>query len=129
MGGAERITMVTSFRPKSATVQDDTILSTVRPISDLSELYGQYSEYRLELLDERLRDQIKEVRARKQTNRRFDTIGFKKFLAEQRAFIDSMLMQMVDDDKVIQGFMDDTGIPSGDPVEAASKKIKTSIGE
>lgn len=129
VGGSERITMVTSFRPKSSNVKDDTVLNTVRPISDLSELYGQYSEYRLELLEKRVRSQIKSVQARKQANQRFDTSGFKEFLAEQKAFIDSMLDQMVDEDKVIQGFMEDTGILPEDSVEAAKKKIKLSLGE
>lgn len=120
--------MVTSFRPKSATVPDDTVLNTVRPISDLSELYGQYSEYRLDLLEEKFRMLKKLCRARKEAEQRFDTTGVKKSLVEVRTFIDTMIVQMVDEDKVIQGFMEDTGVPSDDPIEAAKKKIKMSLG-
>lgn len=124
MGGSERITMVTSFRPKSPTIKDDTVLNTVRSISDLSELYGQYSEYRLELLEERLRRQIINLQTRKQANRKFDTAGVKQFLSEQKAYIDSMLTQMIDEDKVIKGFTEDAGLLSKDFVVAANKKTK-----
>lgn len=48
LGAAELITMVTPFRPKSALTKDDTRLATVRGISNLAELYSQYSEYRFE---------------------------------------------------------------------------------
>lgn len=116
--------MVTSFRPRSAAIKDDTVLNTVRSISDLSELYGQYSEYRFEVLEERLRRQIKDLQTRKQANRRFDTAGVKQFLSEQKAFIDSMLTQMIDEDKVVKGFTEDAGLLSKDPVVAANKKIK-----
>lgn len=129
LGGSERITMVTSFRPKSAAIKDDTVLNTVRSISDLSELYGQYSEYRFEMLEERLQRQIRDLQMRKQANRRFDTAGVKKFLAEQKAFIDSMLTQIVDEDKVIKGFTEDAGLLSRDLVEAANKKIKMALSE
>ena len=44
--------MVTSFRPKCPLIKDDSVLTTVRAISDLSELYGGYAEYRLEMLEE-----------------------------------------------------------------------------
>lgn len=129
LGGSERITMVTSFRPRSAAIKDDTVLNTVRSISDLSELYGQYSEYRFEVLEERLRRQIKDLQTRKQANRRFDTAGVKQFLSEQKAFIDSMLTQMIDEDKVVKGFTEDASLLSKDPVTAANKKIKVSRTE
>lgn len=129
LGGSERITMVTSFRPKSAAIKDDTVLNTVRSISNLSELYGQYSEYRFEMLEERLRSQIKDLQMRKQDNRQFDTAGVKKFLVEQKAFIESMLTQMIDEDKVIKGFTEDAGLLSKDAVEVADKKVKMAPSE
>jgi hypothetical protein len=61
-GGQERITMVTSFRPRSPTVRDDTVLNTVRPISNLSDLYGQTVEYQLENAESRIRGMLKRVR-------------------------------------------------------------------
>jgi hypothetical protein len=38
LGSKERITAVTSYRPKDPLVKDDSILTTVRPVSELSEL-------------------------------------------------------------------------------------------
>lgn len=128
-GTTERITLVTSFRPKSALVKDDTVLTTVRSISDLSELYGQYSEYRLEMLEERVRRQLKDLRRRNQANRRFDTAAVKSFLTEQKAFIDSMLKELVDDDKVVRGLTEDSGVLSEDLIEAANKRIKVYMRE
>jgi hypothetical protein len=61
-GGQERITMVTSFRPKNPTIRDDTVLTTVRPISNLSDLYGQAIEYQLENAEARIRDMLRNVR-------------------------------------------------------------------
>jgi len=54
--------MVTSFRPRSPRVRDDTVLNTVRPISNLSDLYGQAVEYQLENAESRIRDMLKNVR-------------------------------------------------------------------
>ncbi|ESZ98847.1 hypothetical protein SBOR_0705 [Sclerotinia borealis F-4128] len=61
-GGQERITMVTSFRPRSPHIRDDTVLTTVRPVSNLSNLYGQTVEYQLENAEARIRSMLKELR-------------------------------------------------------------------
>jgi hypothetical protein len=94
-GGAERIAMVTPFRPKSALVKDETVLVGMRPISHLPELYMQYSEYRLEILEERIRDQLRKVRERKRALLDFDTKGMKEFLREQREYIATTVGEMV----------------------------------
>ncbi|KIW26288.1 uncharacterized protein PV07_09394 [Cladophialophora immunda] len=104
LGTAERISMVTSFRPKSAFIKDDTVLTTVRPISDLRELYSQYAEYRFEMLEERVRAHLKEIRDGKRA-RRFDTQATKAFIREQRSFLDSMLRELVDDEMVTAGML------------------------
>ena len=115
--------MVTSFRPKSAFVKDDTVLTTVRPISNLAELYSQYTEYRFEILEERLRAQLKEIRDRKRARRGFNTAAVKAFMIEQRKFLDVMLQEMVDDDKVIQGFTEDSHLLSDDLKLRSKKKV------
>lgn len=102
LGGKERITLVTSFRPKDPLLEDDTVLKMVRPISNLPELYGQYAEYRVEMLEDRFRDQLKKLREQGR-NGDFDTPEFKDFLHQQKDFIQSMLVEIVDDDKVIPG--------------------------
>ena len=120
--------MVTSFRPKSAMIKDDTVLTTVRPISDLSELYFQYSEYRLEILEERLRAHLKDIRERKRANRSFDTASTKRFLKEQQDFLAAMNREMVDEANVIQGYCDDSHLLSED-LRAKSKKPRTASPE
>lgn len=100
--------MVTSFRPKSPSVRDDTVLTTVRPISDLSELYNQFSSYRLEILEERVRRQLKELRECAAANRRVPTDRLKAFIHEQVAFLEHMDREMVDEARVIVGDIDDS---------------------
>ncbi|KAL4884846.1 hypothetical protein BJY04DRAFT_232370 [Aspergillus karnatakaensis] len=94
MGGRERITMVTPFRPRDPTVRDETILVGVRGISNLSELYPQYFEYRLEVLEERIRVMRKEERAREVAGQEFNVEGARKWVEEQREFLDSILREM-----------------------------------
>ncbi|KAI1748921.1 hypothetical protein F4782DRAFT_337451 [Xylaria castorea] len=96
IGGRERISMVTSFRPSNPLVKDDTVLVGVRGISNIDELYTQYTEYRLEVLEERLRLKMKEERKRQVAKRSFDVVAMKKFLSDQRAFLDSMITEIQD---------------------------------
>ncbi|PGH03508.1 hypothetical protein AJ79_07343 [Helicocarpus griseus UAMH5409] len=112
LGTTERISMVTSFRPRSPALPDDTVLTTVRAISDLSELYFQFSEYRLEMLEERIRIQLKEIRDRKRARRSFNTKAMKKFLLEQEKFLAHMNREMVQDEMVTKGFTDDSHLIS-----------------
>ena len=120
--------MVTSFRPKSAFVKDDTVLATVRAISDLSELYSQYTEYRLEILEERVRAHLKEIRDRQRANRRFNTAATKRFIAEQQAFLAAINREVVDEDKVIKGYTDaDAHLLSADlKLQSKKKKLRSS---
>lgn len=96
LGGRERITMVTSFRAKSPFIKDETVLTGVRPISILSDLYNQYTQYRLEILEDRIRDRLKRERQRELAKRPFDIVDVRKWLMEQRGFIDSMLQEIHD---------------------------------
>ena len=105
--------MVTSFRPKSHTFRDDTVLTTVRPISDLSELYYQFSEYRLEILEERIRNQLKTMRDAERSGRKTSTKALKAFLYDQEMFLAHMSKEMVDDEFVTKGNIDDSHLYSG----------------
>ncbi|KAG8525468.1 uncharacterized protein KY384_009112 [Bacidia gigantensis] len=102
-GQTERITSVTSFRPKHPSYPDDSVLTTVRPISDLSELYFQFSEYRLEMLEERLRDQLKILRDNQRGKKKFQTSAMKTFLKEQELFLAHMNEQLLPDEQVTKG--------------------------
>jgi hypothetical protein len=122
LGTTERITMVTSFRPKSALMPDDTVLTTVRSISDLSELYFQFSEYRLEMLEERIRGRLKDMRERKRARRSFSTTKFKKFLKDQETFLAKMNKEIVEDSLVQKGITDESHLLSEDLKQSAKRK-------
>ncbi|KGO64982.1 hypothetical protein PITC_042010 [Penicillium italicum] len=95
-GGRERISMVTSFRAKSPHVRDETVLTGVRPICDLSELYTQYTEYRLEILEERIRAKLQQERQRERANRPFEIVEMRNFLAEQARFLEAMTRELIE---------------------------------
>jgi hypothetical protein len=97
LGGKERISMVTCFRPRSPFVPDETVLTGVRGISHKSELYSQYTEYRLEILEDRLRAKMREERHRQMAKKEFDTQGTRGWLIEQKAFIEAMLYELTDE--------------------------------
>ncbi|KAI2897378.1 hypothetical protein CBS76997_3510 [Aspergillus niger] len=122
LGATERITMVTSFRPRASSIKDDTVLTTVRPISDLNELYHQFTEYRFEILGDRLRDVNKLMRDQKRARRTFDTRAAKLFIREQIDFLEHMNKEIVDDEKVIKGVIDDSHLVSEDLKLERSRK-------
>src|SRR3954451_21877617 len=94
--------MVTSFRPKSPFMKDDTVLTTVRPISDLSELYGQVTEYQLENMEERLRSVLKIIRESKQVGQT-NTKVVKGFLEEEIRTLTHLNNEIVDEKDVRRG--------------------------
>ncbi|MCJ1253142.1 hypothetical protein MMC24_000949 [Lignoscripta atroalba] len=125
LGATERITMVTSFRPRSPTLPDDTVLTTVRPISDLSELYFQFSEYRLEILEERIRNQLKKMRETKRGGKRTNTGSLKIFLKEQETFLAHMNHEVVEDELVKMGSVDDSHlIDKSEPKKKSRKRAR-----
>jgi hypothetical protein len=64
----ERVTIVTSFRPKDPRTVDDTTNANVRNKSHLSELYYQWTTYRLDVLAQRARLTADALRKRYQEN-------------------------------------------------------------
>lgn len=60
----ERVTIVTSFRPKNPLLVDDMTNANVRNKSHLSELYYQWTVYRLDVLAERARLAADALRSR-----------------------------------------------------------------
>jgi hypothetical protein len=111
LGVKERITSVTSFRPRSAAIKDDSVLTTVRPISDLSEIYYQFSEYRLEIMEERIRKERKDMMTRRRAGKKFDTMGHKNFLQESYGFLKHTDNEVVEDRKVIAGILPKVDYP------------------
>lgn len=51
----ERVTIVTSFRPKNPMMVDDMTNANIRNKSQLTELYYQWTTYRLDVLSQRAR--------------------------------------------------------------------------
>lgn len=64
----ERITIVTSFRPRNPRLFDDSSNMNVRNISQLSEIYYQWTHYRLELLSKRFAIEAEELKRKYEDN-------------------------------------------------------------
>lgn len=121
--------MVTSFRPRSPAMPDHTVLTTIRPISDLGELYHQFAEYRFEILEDRLRAVNKYMRDWKRANRRFNTGYLKQFIREQIEFLEHMEREIVDNEKVIKGVTGNSHLISEDLKLKHSKKRELAAAE
>ena len=96
LGGRERISMVCSLRPKSPFVKDESVLTGVRGISYVPELYYQYACYRTQVLEERMREYQRRIRMRHDSKRDFDLDGARNFLMEQKGYIDAMLADLIE---------------------------------
>ncbi|CAG7932449.1 unnamed protein product [Penicillium olsonii] len=96
LGGSERISMVTPFRPRDPSIRDEVVLTGSRAISNWSELYHGFTEYRLELLEERIRLKLKEEQKRVDTKRPFNIRNMRKFIAEQREFLDATMNELTE---------------------------------
>ena len=105
--------MVTSFRPRCPDLRDDTVLTTVRCISNLPELYFQFSEYRLEILEERIRSQLRVLRDAKRGGKKISIAKLKGFLKEQENFLAHMDQEMVNTDGVVAALTRDGKLSNG----------------
>lgn len=127
LGSRERITLVTSFRPRDPHLREDSVLESVRPISDLPELYYQFGEYRLEILEERIRHQLKKMRTDRCAGRKFQTEHLKRFLDTQEAFVRHTNQELVENRKVSVGFIEqvkfDTDAGTEDPSDAKRQRV------
>lgn len=94
--------MVTSFRPRSPFIRDDTVLNTVRPISDLSDLYGQVMEYQLENMEARVRRMLKITRDSMKAGKT-DVQAIKKFLEFEIEALQHIDNEIVEESKVKKG--------------------------
>jgi hypothetical protein len=103
-GGQERITMVTSFRPRSPRIRDDTVLTTVRPISNLSDLYGQTVEYQLENAETRIRHMLRNIRDSMKAGAT-DVKSIKSFLDFEIQTLSHLNEEIVEEDKVRKGHL------------------------
>lgn len=88
---------MTSFRAKEPTVPDDSVLTTVRCISNLNELYSQWTEYRVEIVEERCKRLVRKVRDRKRVGRDFDIAAVKCELEELKKILERTSKEIVDE--------------------------------
>lgn len=98
--------MVTSFRPRSPFVRNDTVLTNVRPSSNLSELYFQYAEYRLANTAVRIAAELEHIRAAHAAGRRTDVGRLKAFLRAESAGLEGMDAQIVEEADVDMAVID-----------------------
>ena len=92
-GYGERITMVTSYRPEDPRVRDTSVLTTVRPVSKLAELYEQWFRYRSEVLKKRCEARPVKVGSDAQV------MEMKKWCEEQILWLKRTMEEMVVEDK------------------------------
>ncbi|KAH8726322.1 hypothetical protein GQ44DRAFT_706118 [Phaeosphaeriaceae sp. PMI808] len=123
-GAKERITAVTSWRPRSPFVKDDSVLSTVRPNSDLNELYADYAKYRLDILAKRIGRELQEIRTRHQAGERYDTLGHNEFIQQSIDFLMHTKRELVAEDQVRKGFVDTIDVPGVVVTDTASAVSK-----
>jgi hypothetical protein len=94
-GGRERLAMVTSWRPKSVHVRDETVLAGVRGITDQNELYYSFSDYRFRNMESRFQVAYRKLQADKEAGLEFDINATRAFLEEQRYTIALLLQEIV----------------------------------
>ncbi|PVH76084.1 hypothetical protein DL98DRAFT_551340 [Cadophora sp. DSE1049] len=106
-GSQERITSITSFRPKDPLVRDDTRLTTIRPISNLVDIYTQVEDYQLENLKARIDAELADMRRDKGSGK-YDCNRFKAFAREAVRILQHLDNEIVDEAFVKKGSVVDT---------------------
>lgn len=96
IGGAERITFVTSYRPEDPLMNDDSVMTTVSPISDKNELYTDWVEYRMKLLSSRLLALASKVREGREKGENFNLDAVREYLVDQENYIKRTYGEMND---------------------------------
>ena len=94
-----RMTMVCPLWPASPFLPDDTFLTYTRAISDTSELYGQYADYRFGMLIDRLLSRRQQDLERRRSGAKLDTTGLKRFIQEQSEFLVQMQKEILEEEK------------------------------
>lgn len=104
----ERITVVTSFRPKDSLLRDENSMLNVRTESQLPEMFYQWTKYRLASLVERTQDKLATLDRRYVDNVkaegrggpgmcRLDTVSYeemKQWVDEQVQFLQQTLHEI-----------------------------------
>jgi len=110
--GRERLSMVTSLWPKSAFVRDESFLTNIRTVSNNDELYLQFAEYRLEMLEERTRAQLQDIRSKRKEGSKVTTSVLKRFIEEQQEHLRVTDLALLEEDKIERGIVKEIIIES-----------------
>lgn len=68
-------------------IKDSSVLTTIRPITNLSDLYFQWTEYRTKVLQERLRRMLEVLQEQHSAGKPTDVKKMKQFLQEQEEWL------------------------------------------
>ena len=94
-GQTERITMVTSYRPRNPLCEDESVLTTVAGISRKHELYQEWTDYRLDNVIKRLQVLRQELKNNRESgSEEFDVTKLGEYLSEQEAYLRNTHVQM-----------------------------------
>ena len=93
MGGGERITMVTSFRPKGHEGRDGSTLRTVKKISNLDILFNQWSSYRMDLVARRANAMYKRLQESNMSSEEIKR-EMSKWVEEQVMYLKNTISEM-----------------------------------
>ncbi|KAH6984439.1 hypothetical protein BKA56DRAFT_517514 [Ilyonectria sp. MPI-CAGE-AT-0026] len=104
LGGRERITMITSFRPRDPIIKDDSVLTSIRPISEPSELYYQWTKYRVEVLQERLKSMLNEMEENHRAGKQTDVKRVKEVLEQQEKYLAITNHEIVENRVAVRGW-------------------------
>lgn len=96
-GTTERITTITSYRAAVAGINDNSYISNVRPYSDLPELYGQWTSYRLEKMKQEIEHmQSNIIKYVDKYSDSFPLDEISRFADQQISYLKRTVRQMVD---------------------------------
>lgn len=80
--------MITAFRPRDPFIPDDADLKNIRPNTDHSELYYQWTKYRAEVLRMRLDGMLQVLEEEHEKGRKTDAARIKAFLTDQEEWLE-----------------------------------------
>jgi len=115
--------MVTSYRPGSPFVRDDTRLTTVRPTSNLPDSYGQIHEYQLENTEARIRNILKMIRDDMRAGR-VNVEAIKQFLDFEIA-----QLRILDKEIVVERFIKRVVVAEAVAVQRAAEEAERKQSE
>lgn len=101
----ERLSMVTSLWPRSAFVRDESFLTNIRTVSNNSQLYIQFAEYRLAMLEERTRAQLDMIKRCRDTGDKMNITALKVFIADQQEHLRITDLALLEEEKIERGIV------------------------